>query len=202
MGYPSLTRLLVVSVRGVSCRAVTVERWSWLGEPLAIDFANTVRRVGNEYEELLRDGGDLGEWAALEGFSLSVGDVALDGVRAFRDAVFAALLASTRGEPAPAGVARVLNAALVAVPLVPQLVDGEVLLTAPGEHAVLDELSARIAASALELLGDPALALCDAPSCGQFFLRGRGDQVWCGPACGTRVRVARHAARRDRGTAQ
>jgi predicted RNA-binding Zn ribbon-like protein len=59
----------------------------------------------------------------------------------------------------------------------------------------LDELMARAAASALELLASPALAFCDAPSCGQFFMRSRRDQRWCGPACGTRTRVARHAMR-------
>jgi predicted RNA-binding Zn ribbon-like protein len=177
---------------------VTPERWSWLGEPLAIDFANTVRRRGLEYEELLERAADVVAWAGHEGVELAAGDVAprLDELRAFRDAVFAVLLAATRREPPPRGTERRLNAALAAVPLVPQLHDGGVVLTAPGGHAPLDELLARVASSALELLADPALALCDAPSCGQFFIRHRGDQRWCGPACGTRARVARHAAHR------
>ena len=42
------------------------ERWSWLGEPLAIDFANTVRRRGGDYTELLSSGSDLRAWAARE----------------------------------------------------------------------------------------------------------------------------------------
>jgi predicted RNA-binding Zn ribbon-like protein len=50
--------------------------------------------------------------------------------------------------------------------------------------------------SAIELLDSPALAFCDAPSCGQFFIRRRRDQRWCSAACGTRTRVARHATRR------
>ena len=45
---------------------VPPERWSWLGEPLAIDFANTVRRRGGDYTELLSSGADLRAWAEHE----------------------------------------------------------------------------------------------------------------------------------------
>jgi len=174
-----------------------VERWSWLGEPLAIDFANTVRRHGLAYVEYLDEPGELVEWARREGLQLSARDVGsrLDEVRALRDAVFALLLAATRGGGAPREAESRLNAALAAVPLVPQLRDGDVALTAPRAAPALDALLARVAASTLDVLRDPALSFCDAPSCGQFFLRHRGDQRWCGPACGTRARVARHAHR-------
>ena len=37
--------------------------WDWLGEPLAVDFANTVRRSGWHYRELLEDGGDVASWS-------------------------------------------------------------------------------------------------------------------------------------------
>jgi predicted RNA-binding Zn ribbon-like protein len=63
----------------------------------------------------------------------------------------------------------------------------------------LDELLSRVAAAAIELVGSPAaerLGYCDSSSCGQFFTRSRSDQRWCGTACGTRVRVARHAQAR------
>src|SRR3954452_1224731 len=40
--------------------------WSWLGRPLAIDFANTVTRAGREDVELLRAPWDLAEWARRE----------------------------------------------------------------------------------------------------------------------------------------
>lgn len=172
-----------------------IERWSWLGEALGADFANTVRRRGMEYEEFLREPADLVEWAAREGFDVPQYGLSacLEHVRDLRDAVFVLLRAATRGEPPPAPAAAALNAALAAVPLVPQLRDGETVLTAPGEHDALDELLARVAASVLDLLDDPDLAFCDAPSCGQFFIRHRGGQRWCGSACGTRARVARHA---------
>lgn len=182
-----------------------IERWSWLGAPLAVDFANTVRRRGLEYEELLERPGDLVEWAGREGFGLAepTAGARLGAVRELRDAVFALLLAALR-EPVPSGVvppvpglgdaeAR-LNASLAAVPLVPRLHEGEIVLTAPAAPSALDELLARVAASTLDLLHDPELAFCDAPSCGQFFIRRRGDQRWCDSSCGTRARVARHAA--------
>ena len=174
------------------------ERWSWLGEPLAIDFANTVRRRGGDYTELLSSGSDLRAWAARETPHVPdpaalVADPRLNEVRELRDAIFALLLAVAQGDPVPTGVERRINAALAAVPLVPQLHDGHVELVALTPADPLDELLARAAASAVELLASPTLAYCDAPSCGQFFMRGRRDQRWCGPACGTRTRVARHA---------
>src|SRR4051812_30829511 len=165
-------------------------------EPLAIAFANTVRRRGGEYEELLLRGADLRLWAAGQAPSPSpaAAKARLNEVRAVRDAVFATLLAATRGAVPPRTAERRLNEVLAAVPLVPQLRRGKVELTASGADPI-DELLARAAASALALLDDPALGFCDAPSCGQFFMRRRRDQRWCGPACGTRTRVARHATR-------
>ena len=165
-----------------------------------MDFANTVRRRGGDYTELLGSGADLRAWAEHEASRVPdpteyVSDTRLDEVRELRDAIFALLLAAARGVPAPPGIEKQVNAALAAVPLVPQLRDGTVELVAPPDADPLDELLARTAVSAIELLASPALAYCDAPSCGQFFMRSRRDQRWCGPACGTRTRVARHARR-------
>jgi predicted RNA-binding Zn ribbon-like protein len=168
--------------------------WEWLGEPLAVDFANTVRRRGQEYEECLNAPEDFEAWAAAE--DMDAGEFDLAEVVAFRDAVLALLRAAARGEAPPRGSETALNRALRRCPLLPQARGGRVVLTAPRDARPLDELLALIATSALELLEDPALALCDAPSCGQLFMRHRGDQRWCGTACGTRARVAKHAAAR------
>ena len=145
------------------------ERWSWLGEPLGIDFANTVRRRGGDYTELLESGADLRAWAAREANRVpdpppGAAEARLGEVRELRDAIFALLFSTARREPLPPGVERRVNAALAAVPLVPQLHDGTVELVAPEGADALDELLARAAASALELLPSPALAYCDAPS--------------------------------------
>jgi predicted RNA-binding Zn ribbon-like protein len=167
--------------------------------PLAVAFANTRRRRGAVYRDLLRSGADLAAWAqreAVPAIAAEAADARLDDVRALRDEVFALLKATAAGEPAPP--AGRVNAALLAVPLVPQLEpDGRPRLQAAGPAEPLDELLARVAASALELAGEgpgSPLALCDAPSCGQFFMRHRRGQRWCSQACGTRARVARHAA--------
>jgi predicted RNA-binding Zn ribbon-like protein len=173
-----------------------------MAEPLAIEFANTVQRRGMEYVESL----SLVEWARQHDVRLAASRLA--EVRELRDAVFALLRAATREEGAPPDAAAPpgamlrahaearVNSALARVPLVPQLRDGDVVLIAPRDVPALDALVSRVATSVLDVLRDPALAFCDAPSCGQFFLRHRGDQRWCGPACGTRARVARHAAHR------
>src|SRR4051794_11201742 len=170
--------------------------WEWLGEPLAIDFANTVRRRGREYEDLLRAPADLEEWARRERLPGVDAGRRLAEARELRDAVLAVLRAATADERPPAAAAEQVNRAARRVRLVPQLRDGGVELTALDAPDPLDEALARIALSTLEVVGHPGLALCDAPSCGQLFLRHRADQLWCGPACGTRARVARHAAQR------
>jgi predicted RNA-binding Zn ribbon-like protein len=179
---------------------VPPERWSWLGEPLAVDFANTVRRRGGDYTELLGSGSDLRAWAGHQDSRVPepsefVADARMEEIRELRDAIFALLFAAAQREPAPPGIERRVNAALSSVPLIPQLRDGKVELVAPDGVDPVDELLSRTAMSAIELLSSSALGYCDAPSCGQFFMRNRRDQRWCGPACGTRTRVARHAMR-------
>jgi predicted RNA-binding Zn ribbon-like protein len=59
-------------------------------------------------------------------------------------------------------------------------------------------LCADVAAAAIDLLTGPqatAVTLCDAPGCGQLYLRGRPNQQWCDPHCGMRARSERHAER-------
>jgi predicted RNA-binding Zn ribbon-like protein len=180
---------------------VTPARWSWLGEPLAIDFANTVRRRGETYEELLRTPDDLAEWAERQRGRIpalpAISETRLAEVRALRDAVFATLRAAAEGERAPADAERALNAALREVPLIPRLEAGAVVAMPLRAADPLDELGARACTSALEMIRRDDLALCDSPGCGQFFLRHRSDQRWCGSACGVRARVARHSASRS-----
>jgi predicted RNA-binding Zn ribbon-like protein len=170
--------------------------------PLAVTFANTRRRRGAASQELLRSGADLEAWARHEAgrvppVGAETAQERLDEIRVLRDDVIALLTATVAGEPPPRPTERV-NSALRAVPLVPQLdPDGHARLLPAGPAEPLDELLAHVAASAVELAGAGAespLALCDAPSCGQFFMRHRRGQRWCSPACGTRARVARHAA--------
>lgn len=178
--------------------------WEWLGDHLGLDFANTVRRRGSRYEELWRSPDDLREWARRQRGRVPVPprDAArerLAEVRELRDDALAVLRAAAAGERLPRAGTQRLNAAARERPVVAQLgaQAGErcTALTAPA--GPLDELLARCVAATIEIAAHPRLTLCDSPGCGQLFLRERENKRWCGEACGTRARVARHKARRD-----
>jgi predicted RNA-binding Zn ribbon-like protein len=81
-----------------------------------------------------------------------------------------------------------------------QLTDapGHVTTRAVDTESVVDEMIALVVAAVIDLIGGVTradLGFCDAPSCGQFFMRERPNRRWCGAACGSRARVARHADR-------
>jgi predicted RNA-binding Zn ribbon-like protein len=183
---------------------MTVARWSWLGDRLALDAANTVRRRGWRYTELITSPADLRGWLARERDRLAIPaqvDTAL--VARFvltRDHVLRVLRAAAGGAALPAADVDAVNELAAAAPAV------RLLGTRPGQHLTrpvtradqATRLCADIAAAAIDLLTGPdaaAVALCDAPGCGQLYLRGRPNQQWCNPHCGTRARSQRHAER-------
>ena len=173
--------------------------WEWLGEPLAMDFANTIKRRGAEDVDWLRTPADLEEWARLTPSDVPIpaGAGRLDAVHAFRGHVRRFLRAVLDGSPLPDDATEAINAAARAVPVAPQWHDGRAVLSPVGaDPDQLELLLARIAASAIDIAaGRETMAFCDAPSCGTFFVPNRANQQWCGEPCGTRARVARHAAR-------
>jgi predicted RNA-binding Zn ribbon-like protein len=183
---------------------MTVARWSWLGDRLALDAANTVRRRGWRYTELITSPADLRGWLARERDRLAIPaqvDTAL--VARFvltRDHVLRVLRAAAGGAALPAADVHAVNELAAAAPAV------RLLGTRPGQHLTrpvtradqATRLCADIAAATIDLLTGPdaaAVALCDAPGCGQLYLRGRPNQQWCNPHCGTRARSQRHAER-------
>jgi predicted RNA-binding Zn ribbon-like protein len=174
----------------------------WLGEPLAIDLANTVMVMGNGEElDLLSEPGDLRRW--LEGERERLGDCRfaaahLREIRELRDAVRVLLAAAANGKPLPRAALGHLNSTSAAGPVAPQLQAGSgseprtVEREAAGDP--LAALLARLARAAITLLTGPDrahLRICEAPSCGMFFLQESGRR-WCCGACGNRARVARH----------
>jgi predicted RNA-binding Zn ribbon-like protein len=180
--------------------------WDWLSEPLPMDFANTIRRRGMADHDYLRTGADLESWSEREtGRVPRIGARAaaarLEEVRAVRDDVRAVLLAAAHDAPLPARAAARLNARARALPLVSQLGrrPGERDTVPAGRAGAIDELLARVAAATIEVVGSggsDVVRFCDAPSCGDLFAPDRTDQRWCDASCGTRARVARHAAAR------
>ena len=178
--------------------------WSWLSEPLPMDFANTTRRRGMVEHDYLRTGADLASWSEREAgrvprVSARAAAARLDEVRAMRDDVKAVLRAAVDDAPLPARPTARLNARARTLPVVGQLGGrpGELHRAPAARASALDELLARVAAATIELVGfggSGTVRFCDAPSCGDFFAPDRPNQRWCDDSCGTRARVARHAA--------
>ena len=182
-----------------------VERWSWLGDPLAVDVANTVQLRGEAYIDLLQTPADLAEWAYRETSRIPA---LLDPVRPdqlthflrARDSILALLRSAAGDNTPPQAAVDTLNAILVDRPVIRLLTPaGEV-----GDVHLLDrrdpveDLVAEAAFDAVELLHGPdrdRLKLCLAPSCGQLYLRHRTNQRWCSDDCGNRARGARHHQR-------
>jgi predicted RNA-binding Zn ribbon-like protein len=183
---------------------MALQLWDWLSEPLAMDFANTTRRRGMVEHDYLRDAADLESWSEREAERVPrvparAAAGRMDEVRAVRDDVKAVLRATVDKTPLPPQAVARLNSRARAVPIVRQLGrrPGEVSAAPATRTTPLDELLARVAAHAIELAGSDepdAMRFCDAPGCGQFFEPDRANQRWCDTSCGTRARVARHAA--------
>jgi predicted RNA-binding Zn ribbon-like protein len=182
---------------------MAIVRWSWLGDPLAIDLVNTVRRRGWQYTELIGSPADLRDWLDREQGRLTapaqVDDDLLTRFLALRDHALDLLRAAAAGQPWPAGAIAAVNALILAAPST-RLLTGE-----PGGYRTqpvtradpAGRLLGDLAASVADLLTGPdaaGLTLCDAPGCGHLYLRHRPNQQWCGPACGARARTDRHNA--------
>jgi predicted RNA-binding Zn ribbon-like protein len=175
----------------------------WLGEPLAIDFANTVMVVREgERVDLLATTAELRAWLEAEQARLGESGFAaahLDEIRALRDAVHGLLAAAANGTAPPKDALERVNAASAAAPVSPQLLaEGEGRLRSRECGAGGDRLArllGTLARAAIDLVTSPAAAelhVCRAPSCGMYFL---GARRWCCAACGNRARAARHYRR-------
>lgn len=121
---------------------------------------------------------------------------------ALRDTLRGLFDASVSGASLPSSVVERLNDVSRRVPRVLRL--GPVgSLQAPLAASRTTLALARIAWSAVELLGGrdrTRLRRCN--GCGRYFLTTRPDRLWCSNACGNRIRVARHHARRREGAAR
>lgn len=185
--------------------------WGWLGDDLALDIANTVVRRGQVDQELWVTGSDVAHWTELERDRLAPvaateADDRLGELHQLRDAVLMLLRAAAAAGPWNIHDVDLVNRYMRTHAVVPQLdpacgtVVHQQLDTVEGgrDRAPVDALLGHMAAATISFLDGPRtklLACCNAPSCGQLFLRRRRDQQWCCTACGTRARVARHTKR-------
>lgn len=180
--------------------------WDWLGDHLALDFANTVRVENGQTLELLNTPVDLVRWLELEPAPLpevhGVFLAELVEFRTVRDAACAVLHAAATNHPLPSepvglintcvrfnGVVRLLGSTHGSASHQPAAGVGGVKAVIGVCAAAVVDLVAR------EDLAN--LAVCHAPGCGQFFHRTRPNQRWCSPGCGNRARVDRHRHRRQ-----
>jgi predicted RNA-binding Zn ribbon-like protein len=147
----------------------------------------------------LGSAGDLGLWLAAES-ALASGERAEVSLRlvefvSLRASIRELLDASIVGDPFPPAAVERINEASARVPRVVRLASDGAADT-PLSAGPTALLLARIAWSAIELLGDPDRSPRRCGACGSYFEATRSDRVWCSNACGNRTRVARHQARR------
>ncbi|NYK12089.1 ABATE domain-containing protein [Leifsonia naganoensis] len=174
-------------------------RWMWLGDHLAVDFVNTTIGLGDQREELIGTVDEFLGWIDAEPAWLPalVGDrVDLAVVVAQRDATSRLLHAAALHADLDADDVDLINDRVVAA--------GVTRLLGIGTGAGASRLAAGtgfpgllgvLAAATVDLLARDdlgAIAVCEAPGCGQIFHRSRRNQRWCSPGCGNRARVDRH----------
>lgn len=183
---------------------MTEKKWNWLGDHLAVDLANTVRRQGDVMAELLNEPADLAEWLEYERERVPcpavIDATLLNAFLALRDDALAMLRAAVANETLPSSAVAHVNAIVTRTPLTRVLGDraGHAFALPAHSEDPQQNLLATLADAIVDLLGERELhhlAFCDAPSCGQFFHRQRSNQHWCCASCGDRARSARHHKR-------
>lgn len=150
--------------------------------------------------EPLEAGPDLARWleasAGLASQEAQEVALRLPEFRSLRAASRGVLEAAVSDSDAPADAVALLNEVSRRVPRT-LVLDPPNARDEPVSANATARTLARIAWSTIELVGGPyrdRLRRCG--SCGNVFVATRSDRRWCSVACGNRIRVARHHARR------
>lgn len=148
----------------------------------------------------LESGQDLARWleasAGLDRGEIQEVALRLPEFRALRAAARSVHDASVNGTAPPVDAVELLNEVSARVPRT-LVLDPPHARDEPASANATARTLARIAWSTIELVGGPdrdRLRRCG--SCGNVFVATRSDRRWCSVACGNRIRVARHHARR------
>lgn len=178
--------------------------WTWLGDHLAVDFANTVLMdADGRMAELIGTPAEFDSWVAAEPHPLPSVDITADqlrDLRALRDAAGRLQRAAVAGagfEPADVDL---VNEAVRRGGVHRHLAGRPGTSVHEGSAEGYPSLAGVLAAAVVDLLAREDLANiaeCTAPGCGQIFHRARPNQRWCSPGCGNRARVDRHRHRRN-----
>lgn len=161
-----------------------------LGEPPAIELANTWYGAGPSAHDFLGDAEVARRWA-----SWVVGGDALVDVAALvelRDAVRALIVARIDGSPLDPAAVRVVNRhAAEACASIRLRVDGAAASSAVSFRG---GAAARVATSCVEVLTGPdPIRRCEGPGCTMFFVQGHGRRRFCYEGCSHRARQRRYA---------
>jgi predicted RNA-binding Zn ribbon-like protein len=175
-----------------------------LGEPLAIEFANTHYAVRGTLREGIGTPAHLAAWlrerSAVPGSGVHVGAAEVETFRALRGAIRGLCQACVNARPGDDTDVEVLNAAAAAAPWWPQLhhAGGTYVVSEHTRGEGADAALAAIARDAIAILGGPLgteIRACQAPGCVLFFVKDHPRRQWCSAGCGNRARAARHYQR-------
>ncbi|WP_211766943.1 CGNR zinc finger domain-containing protein [Kutzneria sp. CA-103260] len=158
-----------------------------LGEPLAVDLANTIARLRGRDVDLIADDAGLTAWLSLHP---QLGAVDGDELRALRGAIREVFQATAETRSAdPDAVTAVNAAAFRCLATLTSTSDGPVVEWGGGPLPV-------IARSAVEVVAAASLRGCANHDCVLFFAHGDERRKFCDTrTCANRARQARHRER-------
>jgi predicted RNA-binding Zn ribbon-like protein len=158
-----------------------------VGEPLAVDLANTTVRLRGRDVDLIADDAGLAAWLDLHP---DLGAVDGDAVRALRDDIREVFRAATERRSADHEATLSINrAAFRCLATLSSTPDGPVVEWGGGGLAVL-------ARSAVEVVASARVRGCANHDCVLFFAHGDERRKFCDTkTCANRARQARHRER-------
>src|ERR671915_2069182 len=202
---------MFATMRSVEQQAAPSDTDPALGEPVAIEFANTLFTDGGRPLDALTTQAALTRWLDANAERIDaplprrLGARDLERARELRATIRALLANAVDGDPPAAATVRRLNELAALAPSTARLhwtADAPPKAHRPLAGAGrLDALLALLAHSAIDVLGGSGagrLRRCEAPGCINYYLKDHPRRAWCSPKCGNRVRVARHYQRHRR----
>ncbi|MGP3927200.1 CGNR zinc finger domain-containing protein [Streptomyces sp. 8N616] len=181
------------------------------GEPLAIEFANTLHAVRGSLRDGIRSPQLLSWWlhSCRGRLSTELPDSCLERIESADLSSVVMLRDATRrlistfvhgGDPDPWDVAQINRACCMAQhwPLLQWGAGERPTVLTGGVTRPIVAVQAEIACAVVDLLSGVSGAdprACPAPGCVLFFDRARSRREWCSAGCGNRARAARHYAR-------
>jgi predicted RNA-binding Zn ribbon-like protein len=177
-----------------------------IGEPLPVEFANSLYFAGEQVIDFLATPDLITTWFALAAAGVDATDAVrptgAESIRNLRDAVRTLLtdLALDRG-PNDDAVATI-NLAASRAPCHRRLgcgAFGQLEMTRQYSGDAVDALLGRIANETVDLVTGPSRILlrrCTGPGCAMLFVKNHHKRRWCHESCGHRARQARYYRRR------